>query len=244
MQRSNARSHYVEVVIPAFEDFAKNYATRVLGFRRDTRLAGLAAGALRDAPEHIVPHLREHGLSGQGVKSLREQLCAAERAYQIACNFGDCWKHRELDRKDRLMNSLDEVQECIATTRFDDVHGTYYMSRKLVQLRLIDGTFVDVGRALGHALHFLSGILVQLQIIPMVPRLPALLPSHPKRGDSRYAGPIEMPGEVGEIYSGAYKCFVYRNRSDLSEPTKDHRFGTCDIPTVAVIRASRFDALE
>lgn len=233
--RNTAQSQFLEAVLPAWSTFVDYYNKRELGFRADTRNAALLAGALRDIPEHVV----HDNPSGPTVGEIR-RMFASDAPYTLVCNFGDCWKHRKLDRSDRLFDSLDDIQECIATTRFEDDAGAYYMSRKLLQVQLRDGSFVDFGRVLWITLQSIGAKLVTLGVIPAKPTITSLLPSVPVRGDVRYEGEFLLLGEVKGQFSAQFRSFVCVGGNDLVQPSASHRFGACDIPCRCIIRKSPF----
>lgn len=196
--RNTARSHFVEVVFPAFESFAAHYANREIGLRRDTKNGAMLAEALRDLPEHVYADL-EPVLSPtfKSSRQYRESFWLGLDAYEIVCDVANCWKHRKINRSGRTISSLDDVKEYIAFVRYEDHEGFYYGSRKMVTVSA-SGRDHELSALLSNSTRLWAEELVARSIIPRAPKLPQCEPIFHSREELRLLSKIRILGQTSE----------------------------------------------
>src|SRR5687767_3222737 len=126
-----SRQHFLHAVLPALCEFVDYHTNREIGLRRDTQRAAILAGSLRDLPEHVFGEINDPNCV-QGYAdntAYREAYCQLYPSYRLVCNFADAWKHRRLNRKVRMISSVDDIVEYHMLIRHEDEKGFYYLGR-------------------------------------------------------------------------------------------------------------------
>lgn len=242
--RHTARSHFVEVVLPAFETFVGHYTGRELGMRTDTKNAAVVAGALRDLPEHLyhdptaaAVDIQRHG----SPEVYRESFWPKDHSYRLVCDFANAWKHRNLrSPHKRMLASLDDTKEIHAIVQYRDNQGYYYASRKLVTIASHNREH-DLGYLLSSSVRMWCQELLRLALIPKMPPLPALLPPHLTRADVEQLAKFRILGQKGERLEIGQKMLIYRGHENALTPAMPGEHFEAQLKVEFAIAPSIFD---
>jgi hypothetical protein len=209
--RNTARSHFVEVVLPALSTFTEHYAAREIGLRRDTKNAAVVAESLRDLPEHVSHDLKgTFGSALTDLKQYRESFWPNSREYEILCDFANAWKHRYLSRQGKSISSLDDVQECLLHVRYEDSEGFYYGVHKTVILRVIDGREYELSALISESIKLWMVELTNKEILTKAIPIPAV-EWHPySRADLARLTNMRVIGQAGEYLEIGQRRAIYQ----------------------------------
>ena len=238
--KHNTRTYFVKRVLPSYETFVSYYNNREFGLLKDTINAGNIAESLRDIPEHIFTEIgTTTGYESAG--KFRKSISDNNKCYKIVCDLANVIKHREINRDNPSFLSLDDVKESIAIVRYEDILGKYYRTRKLLEVKLLDGSVWDISEILHKSVILWSNQLIGLGLIPAIPKLPELLPKFARRKDNRFDNKILISGNVGEYVEEHFRGLIYRKgKNIITECAPSEKFGKADVNVVAKIGESPF----
>ncbi|MDQ3180892.1 MAG: hypothetical protein M3Q33_10270 [Acidobacteriota bacterium] len=238
--KHNARTYFVQRVLPSYETFVNYYNSREFGLHKDTFNAGNIAESLLDIPEQIfseIGTMTGYENAGKFLKSISDN----NRSYRIVCDLANVTKHREIDRRNPSFTSLDDMKEYIAIVRYEDILGQYYRTRKLLEVKLLDGSVCYISELLHKSLILWSNQLINLGLIPDMPKLPELLPNFAKRKDNRFDNKIRILGNVGEYGEDQFRTMIFRKgKNIITECAPGEKFGIADVNVIAEIGESPF----
>lgn len=237
----NTHSYFIEKVVPSYITFVDYYNEREFGSRKDTFNAGHASESLRDLPEHIFADI---GIN-TGFKNpykFREFMSDNNKHYKIVCDFANVIKHCEITKNNPSFTTLNAIKESVASVRYSDIIGKYYRTRKLLEVALTDGSNYDVSDLLRESITYWSNKLLDLGLIPNMPKLPEPLPKFAKRNDARFRVDIKMQGFVNEEFEAQLRALIYRKASnEIAELTPGEKFGKSNIPITIKADPSPFE---
>jgi len=211
--KHTSRSHFLYGVLPAFESFIEFYSLRRFGLRKDTKNAGVLANALRDLSEHVFIDIDDPNCH-DGYKTervYRESFWRDFKSYNVVCNFADAWKHREITRKDRILNSVNDVQEWHFIVRYEDDGGFYYGSTKFLSANLNDGKQYDFAHMLFESINMWIKELLNRKIIDFAPMIPSLPGYYQTREDAASVTPMRIEFYTSEPVHVPQACFIFEN---------------------------------
>ncbi len=238
--KHNTRTYFVQRVLPSYETFVSYYNNRKFGLGKDTFNAGNIAESLRDVPEHIFTEIGTT-TRYESAGKFRKSISDSNRYYKIVCDLANAIKHREIDRDNPSFLSLDDVKESIAIVRYEDILGKYYRTRKLLEVKLLDGSVCDISELLHKSIILWSNQLISLGLIPDMPKLSELLPKFAKRRDDRFDNEIHILGNVGEYGEDQFRTMIFRKgKNIITECAPGEKFGKADVNVVAEIGESPF----
>lgn len=137
------------------------------GISKDLRAAIIAATALFHLREYVpAPH-----------KKSRSEVAKACPDYNILGDVVNASKHRELDRGQPQLKAAEDVYEMTVITQYEDENGPYSDARKLVMVKLNDGSEHDMMDALTNVINYWGNEFTQYGILKSFK--PFLLPPHP-----------------------------------------------------------------
>lgn len=238
--KHNTRTYFVQRVLPSYETFVDYYNNREFGLHKDIFNAGNIAESLRDIPEHMFTEI---GIATghKDAYEFRKSISDSHRYYKIVCDLANATKHREITRNNPSFSSLDDVKVYIAIVRYDDILGKYYRTRKLLEVKLLDGSVCDIGELLHKSVILWSNQLISSGLIPDMPKLPELLPKFVKRKDNRFDNKIRILGNVGECGEDQFRAMIFRKgKNIITEYKPGEKFGSADVNVTAEIGESPF----
>lgn len=204
--RDSARSHFVQVVLPAYAVFMEHYVGREFGFGADARNAESAAQAMLHLADKIL--LERGGYSNP--TEYRRALFKRCEAYAIVSDVALAAKHGIVSRGEGFVKSSNALFEHIAVDRYVDRQGVYFRYRKLLEVMLPKDKAADFGRFLFQSVTFLARELSELQITPGMPSIAEPLPLFVDRSSIDRIRTFKSLGLVGEFESWGHKVFFYR----------------------------------
>ncbi len=169
----NTRSHFTEKVLHNYNQFLEYFNTNEIGLHKDILNAGHVAESLNDIAEYLYIEkkaLIENDYNIRRVSDFKKELFKKSKDYNVVCNFGDASKHHTLNRNDKLVNSIHDINELLVLIRFEDEKGYYYIVRKSLMIKAdnVDYLLQDL---LHGAIHFISEVLIRYGIIPNQPAI-------------------------------------------------------------------------
>jgi hypothetical protein len=169
----NTRSHFTEKVLHNYNQFLEYFNANEIGLHKDILNAGHVAESLNDIAEYLYIEkkaLIDNDYNVKKVSDFKKELFNKSKDYNIVCNFGDAAKHHTLNRKDRIVNSIDDAKEWLVLIRFEDEKGYYYIVRKSLIIKA-DNTDYLLQDLLYNSIHFMSDVLIHYGIIPNQPAI-------------------------------------------------------------------------
>ncbi|MBA2621936.1 MAG: hypothetical protein H0U87_12110 [Acidobacteria bacterium] len=239
--KNNSRAYFVEKVTPTYKTFVDYYNKRESGLHRDTFNAGNSSESLRDLPEHIFAEIGAKTGYNTAYK-FREAMSSGNKEYKIVCDLANAIKHRVITKNNPTFSNLDAVKESVATVRYTDILGKYYRTRKFLEVTLSDGSVYEISDILQKSVLLWSNVLLNLNLIPSLPRLPELLPKFVRRNDERFKGNYYFLTTTGEHFQEQLRALIYRKSTNqITEIAAGEKFGTSDIPITINAGKSSFD---
>lgn len=162
-------AYFYENVVSSYAEYLNVRNNESSGISKDLRAAVVAATALFHLREHVpVPH-----------NMSRLDVTRACPDYGILGDVVNASKHRELNQGKPLLKSAENVYELIVITQYEDEQGPYRDARKLVMVKLIDGSEHDLISALTNVINYWGKEFVKFGILQSFE--PFLLP--PRAGE-------------------------------------------------------------
>ena len=239
-----ARFAYVEMALPAFEAFMQGYVNRQIGLRRDIERASVVADALLNLPDYLFASGESTKIKSAwpAARAYRESMWLQEPAYELVCDFANAYKHRDISRDERKLNSIEDVIEVAAICRFHDDDGPYFRTLKRVHLRTTGGEVSDMRRLLAAAMRFWEHELVGLGVIPHAPRHLLKFSEAVPRNDAQTNTPLQLLARKGEYMELKLECMeFYQSTSSLDFIAPDATF-RAEAHIVTTVLESPFDA--
>ncbi len=218
----SARHHFLQVVLPAYEQFGNTLTDGIAGDHRDLLAAGRAAEACLNLADHLAtdPTCRDRIPGAPKSKSYVTQLTKQYDNFAIIRDIANAFKHRVISRVDRTIDSIDSVKEHVALIRFTDSEGYYYASRKLVIVSLRDGRRLYVGDVLFGCIGDWMREMLRLNQIPSALHIKRLPPRLLRRQDVLKQPCIEMRAEQGEYFESNITVLEYYDNNDTYGPVR------------------------
>jgi hypothetical protein len=160
-------AYFHENVVSSYVAYVDVRNNKPFGISKDLRSAITAATALF--------HLREHVPAPY--KKSRSAIAKVCPDYNILGDVVNASKHRKLDRGKPQVKTAEDVFETTVTTEYEDENGPYFDTRKLVMVRLNDGSEHDLMDALTNVINYWGNELTQNGILKSFEPFP--LPPHP-----------------------------------------------------------------
>jgi hypothetical protein len=200
--RHTARSLLVEVLVPSFNSFLEYYETKVMGLRKDTSNAAIVAEACLHLTEYIYSE-KKIELQEQGIKKIKDYkntLYRKNKDFEYVCDFGNAWKHKELGRAQRTIDSINSVKEKCALVRFHDEQGYYFDTMKVVLIEVKDGNIYNLGDLMWSSIKMIIAEMMSLGMINTPPRIRTPRTKKRLRIEVPELPHIEYLGQVGEYF--------------------------------------------
>lgn len=237
----NTRTYFVENVIPSYDSFIDYYKTLEFGKHITTFKAGEIAECLLNIPEYIFYEIGDR-TGYQKAKAYRDSVRTSDKGYEIVCDLANVVKHNKISRDGKSFSDINVIRESIAIVKYEDILGRYYMTRKIVEIKLLDGMTIEVGDLLLNSMLLWSEKAKNLNLIPEVPKLKELLPNFVRRKDAKSFNEVTILGIIGEYLEEQFRKMVYRRRLDkITDIRPDEKFGNFKIPCIAKIEESPFE---
>jgi hypothetical protein len=210
--RDTTRAFLVEVLIPSYEQFLGYYYGREVGFRKDSSNAAAVSEAMLNYPDHAF-HEYGEAIKTRGAhraSDYRSMLWRQSRSYEIVSDFANAWKHRSLSRKGATVRSLDSAQENVAIVRYRDDEGFYYATRKYIVVKLSDGTEVELGDRIRESMTFITGEMLELGVVPVLPTIPKKKANFVSRQEAISEPIMRCRVRQAEKYSFQFRAMIFR----------------------------------
>ena len=225
--KHSSRQHLLHTVLPLAEQFAEFYRSRNFGNRQDSKNACILAGSLRDMADHVYieigGHLKTFGITNE--KLYRESFWNEVPGYRLTCNLADVWKHRELKRKDRILNSVDDIKESHIVIRYTDSNGHYYGTHKTLMIQTIDGTLQEASRPLFNSVLLWVHEMKRQSLIGKIPITPVPHNWYQSREECNSSCPMNIEIHTDENFAIEQQTFIFDNSiSRLRPATKADEF--------------------
>lgn len=160
-------AYFHENVVSSYVAYLEVRNNESFGISKDLRYAIIAATALFHVREHVPePH-----------KKSRSSIAKACPDYNILGDVANVSKHRKLDRGQSQLKIAEDVYEFNLITQYEDENGPYSDARKLVMVRLNDGSQHDLMDALTNIINYWGNEFTQTGILKSFKPFP--LPPHP-----------------------------------------------------------------
>jgi len=137
-------AHFHEHLVPLYVRYREIREEPKAGLSRDLQAATAASNALYHFREHLPP---SHAMSRAEVAT----LCSD---YDLVGDIANVSKHAELSRGAPKVSHAQSVSELIVLTEFSDEEGTFTDARKLVTVKLDDGTEREIFDILTNVINF------------------------------------------------------------------------------------------
>lgn len=163
----STRKFYVTQLLPALDEFLKNYSNRDIDLGADIAVAARLAEILNSLPERVRLESPCPPKAAQfsNARGYRESTWTECSAYEFVCDFAIAYKHETVSRQGRKIDRLDKVYSRGAYCIYRDAEGQYYGSQKLLWLKQLSGNEVDLRRALVFSAQYWTDELVRFGII-------------------------------------------------------------------------------
>ncbi|MCO5121037.1 MAG: hypothetical protein M9951_15565 [Burkholderiaceae bacterium] len=237
-----ARTYFLQAALPAFHEMVDRRRSRTTGEGIDLRAVGAAADALLNLPDHLFrndPQIREVA-AFRSIKDYRESHWPRCPAYELTCDIANSFKHRELTRQGKTINSKYDLVEACAICEFNDSNGAYYYAIPYVLASTIDQGKCLVQRAIYNAMAYWNSELVRLGVIPKLVQLN--YSELVLRDDPAFADEFKIYGMAGEYMQIQNLVLIYNHQTLLLESPKPGRRINVTVPIKCEIRPSVFDA--
>jgi hypothetical protein len=171
-----ARRYFLGTVLREYQRFVREYPGPQLATFGDPAYAKELAVALLHQADYtyrdalVAPKLQHF----PKLKDYRKSLWERCNEYEIVCDCADAFKHSRLDRKDRTLTSMHQIEEVVAMVRYEDELGSYNEGRKLLVVTLDDGQKREISSLFEIAVEMWCHELLNLSLIETRPSLPTL----------------------------------------------------------------------
>ena len=158
-------AYFHENVITSYAAYVDVRENQSYGRSKDLRAAIVAATALY--------HLREH--IPKAHKKSRSAIAKECPDYNVLGDVVNAAKHRDLNRGRPQLNSAEDVYEMTVVTQFEDEGDSYSDARKVVMVKLKDGSERDLLDALTNVMNYWGkeftriGVVKDFKPFPMCP---------------------------------------------------------------------------
>lgn len=214
------RHYFLQVVIPAYQELGKILLDGVLGNRRDLIAAGRAAEACLHLADHIArdPTVGPQVPGAPKAKRYIQDLSTRYRHFAIVKDIANAFKHRRISDLERRLEGLESLMERWALVRFTDNKGHYWATRKVVIVRLSDGTEMFAESVIERCISEWSTELVRLNVIPSAPRIELTLKRFSARDEVPEKPRIEILAREGEYFECQPVLLSYDAERDTFRP--------------------------
>jgi len=239
------RHYFLQVVLPAFEEFGETLLDGIVGNRRDL----IAAGRAAEACLHLADHLASdpaYNKDIQGAPKSKEYikfLAEKYRHFSIAKDIANSFKHRKLSDQQRRIDGIESILERWALIRFTDAAGHYWATRKVVIVRLKGGVEIFAEDVIERCIAEWVQELLRLGVISSQPHIQLVLKRFLARADVPSKPCIEMRAERGEYFESQPVILSYDKDRDMFQPMQD-KIGRVDIDVKMIVSPSRFSPSE
>ena len=239
-----ARFTYVEVALPAFQMFVQGYLKRQIGLRQDIERASVIADALLNLPDYLFASGESTEVNSLwlNARAYRESIWLQEPAYELACDFANAYKHRDIRRDGRKLNSIKDVIEVAAICRFSDEGGPYFRTLKRVHLRTVGGGVSEMRRLLATAMLAWQRELARLGVIPVMPDHLFSFSEAVPRNDAQMETPLELLARKGEHMELQLECMEFYSKTASLDFLAPNAAFQAEAQIVTTVIESPFDA--
>lgn len=234
------RTYIVENLLSYYKEFVDYYNKLEFGKHITTYKAGQIAESLLNLPEYI--HYEIGVKTGfDTAKQFRDSIRTSQKNYEIVCDLANVVKHNRISRDGKTFTDINDIKESIAIVKYRDIFGKYYATRKILEINLLDGKSVEVSDLLLASILLWLGKVVDLNLIPEVPKLPEVQPKFIPRKVAKLANEVTILGNIGEYMEEQFRAMVYRkNINQITDRKPDEKFGKYRQPTIVKIGESIF----
>lgn len=240
-----ARKYFVRNALRPYIKFVEELPHRRIGENIEIEKIIRVADCLLNLPDYIyaeVPRTAKIA-NYKAARFYRESLWPLCPAYEVLCDVGNSYKHRQIGRDRRRMDDVTQIEEVGAICLYRDGQGQYYRTVKCVLIRK-DNEVLFAGRMLMLAMSFWIRELIDLAIIP--PR-PINMPSYNefvRRDDKRFLEPLTVVCTESESVTMNTELFEFCDQTNflVSVQSKTPFKGTANY--VLQVIPSPFQAAE
>lgn len=148
-------AYFYESVVTSYLEYDSARRQDLLGQSRDLRLAINAATTLYHFREHIPEKLRKD----------RKTIAESCPDYLLLGDVVNAAKHGKLTRGNPSIESAQDIFEELLSTQYRDNDGDYWDTRKVVTIKLVDGSQRVLHEVLTNVLNFWSQELGAIGVI-------------------------------------------------------------------------------
>lgn len=207
----SVRRFFITHLIPALDEFLVSSSNRDIDHGADIASAARLAEILNSLPERVkleVPcpiKVKKH----TSTKLYRESTWTECPAYEYVCDFAIAYKHETVSRQGRTIDRLDKIHPRAAFCIYKDSQGEYSSTQKLLWMRLLAGSAVDLRRALVESAKYWTNELVQFQIVEPIDPNRFLYSEHISRAEAAKLANLRLHQIAGENYGNLFHVLEY-----------------------------------
>jgi len=140
------RSYILDNLIPTFNEFIVETKNFEFGRNRSINLATGLASKIKNLSEFLYDEKEQKiNKTYSLIRPKKSENLNIWRSnlqdpfyFKLCCDLSDASKHKKLNRKDRLIDSIHAIEEKLTIVRFQDKEGYYYRLVKLITIKLND----------------------------------------------------------------------------------------------------------
>jgi hypothetical protein len=221
----SVRRFFITQLIPALDEFLVSSSNRDIDHGADIASAARLAEILNSLPERIkleVP-CPIKATKYVSTKRYRESTWADCPAYEYVCDFAIAYKHETVSRQGRTIDRLDRIHPRAAFCIYKDSEGEYNSTQKLLWMRLLNGSAVDLRRALVESAKYWTNELVQFHLVEPIEPNRFLYSEHISRPEAAKLPNLRLHQIAGENYGNLFHVLEYDYNSGylrVPEPGK------------------------
>ena len=148
-------AHFHENLVASYLRYREIREDTKAGLSRDVQAATVSATALYHLREHLPP----------AFAMSRAQVAALCPDYDLLGDISNVSKHAQLTRGAPKVSRSQDLQEVVVITEFSDSQGTFTDARKLVTVKLDDGTEREVFEIVTNVINFWGQELTRLGVL-------------------------------------------------------------------------------
>ena len=197
-----------ENVVVTYQDYLKVRSTPSSGRNLDIKAALGVATALYHFREHLPPQLL---LSWQTV-------VAACPDYALLGDVVNLSKHRTLTRGAPQILSVEDIEEQVVLTEYEDDRGPYRHKEKTVTLKLKDGSERELLDVMTNVLNYWLGELHRMGVLQQVSAYYTSAKAQPVPRGEADDGPLTLEAVQGLRFRQTFRLQRFNPQTGTTEP--------------------------
>ena len=200
--------YFFENVIATFKEYKDQRSLPSSGTNRDVRLAIAAATAIYHFREHVPTSFQKS----------RADISKTCPDYNLLGDIVNAAKHRKITRGNPKIVSAEEIYEELVSTEYVDDKGPYRHVEKVVTVKFLDGTTLDLFEILINVLNMWFDELEKLGVSPVPEHIPPITHSIPQRCSESEAGKHNLVIQQGVRFHQRLRLQRYNYETGKIEP--------------------------